>query len=814
MASIEETLGGKLGDLKRLSDAARAQTAGDAASRFVGQYGPIHQQLTALVDAIEVSNPKMLHVFGDVRKYFDPLEGDPLRGLIDLDDLEVVGFIDALGRGLSDLLGGSYLALNALEQAYESGVRETLECGTATPTYTVQRAGDQMPVILQAAMKEYSETVLGYEKSISGLYLLVRKQYKKLRRKYLGDVSGKEPEKDDMEDQILSHFFGNRPKQPEKGLGPAIALVDDNAFLTEALMGISKSLPKRYEKTVPVLRNGKVTSNTKTVKYLDDDEVETAAQSLLLFATSGYLQTVRQPNEILEKAASVVARFASIYSQVEPKLREFLKACVKYGFIRLQSDMKLDQKLPDPAIIVRHMRKVNFSNIRPIKEEIAPRTKVEKDYGNARMNLLKFLLDAVAQLEGMDRDDEKTLEFATLKVKEAIKLRDTMDDVTRTEREKRLKKDIEGENEFYVGKGGQLGSLEIEREPAPKITYSDVAGASFIKAKENVDEVVKVASHGHTMRLSAPRGDVRSNLLLIGPYGCGKSEMAKAVGADPRIIGLVVSAADLLTAYMHESVKNIKRMYEHAKDLRRQSRYTKPVGIILDEFDRLFSYGEGVHAAYDGKRMEGVLQETMDGVVGYEGVFILALTNVPNGVPQPILRRFKYVDVVGQLTKDERAELFRKFLVRGLPISDGVTQEDYLRWAEQMVDAPGDVLGKVADEVHFKFVRELTDNHPSKIAGIERSLARRLREREANAKDYEFTRKALGSYREIGAVEITNALDSVLHQPQVQMQIDAARQVYRDAEDVLKGLAVAKSVTGLGFTGDVARKSKVWTREA
>jgi SpoVK/Ycf46/Vps4 family AAA+-type ATPase len=194
------------------------------------------------------------------------------------------------------------------------------------------------------------------------------------------------------------------------------------------------------------------------------------------------------------------------------------------------------------------------------------------------------------------------------------------------------------------------------------------------------------------MRISAPRGDVRSNIMLIGPYGCGKTEMAKAICSDKRIIGFSLGAGDLLTAYMHESVKNVKRMFEAAKEMRKQSRNTKPVAIVLDEFDRLFSYGEGVHQAYDGKRMEGALQELMDGVVGYEGIFLVALTNIPKAVPAAILRRFKYVDVVGQLTTEERISLFKQFLTRGLPISGEVSENNYQEWAEKLVDAPGSTL--------------------------------------------------------------------------------------------------------------------------
>jgi hypothetical protein len=788
---------------------------------------------------------------------------------------------------------------------------------------------------------------------------------------------------------------------------------------------------------------------------------------------------------------------------------------------------------------------------------------MDTDMAIARNKLFLHLKETLTALSGMSHFEQATEDYAILRTKEAIELKKAMDDILKTEEQKNLARNIQDDNEFYLGKSGNLGSLGSEREPAPKISYEDVVGASFITAKQHIEEVVKVASHPQIMRLSAPRGDVKSNIMLIGPYGChrkgqgilmfdgsikkvedivfgdllmgpdssprtllrlvrgvddmveivpkkgdpwvvnqhhtmklvktqdksrkgyrainelvevplneyltwsqykktihplyrvgvdfqkttentnlsiepyilggllgdgclrnrqsvstadpeivqeiyayaasaglsintqskpenlamdynittgmiggqdnplrtklrkmnlfdsdsgnkfipyayktsskenrreilaglidtdghlhgstcydltskskqlttdiafiarslgmaayvrpckkksqngtegqyyrviisgdvnqipvkiprkkasqrvrkhnvlrtgfstrklgreefygftvnhdnlyllddftvvrncGKSEMAKAIGADKRIIGFNVSTADMLTAYMHESVKNVKRMYDLAKDMRRSSRYTKPVGILMDEFDRLFTYGEGVHAAYDGSRMTGVLQEMMDGIVGYEGVFLVALTNLPKSVPEAVLRRFKYIDVVGQLSQEERAQLFKHFLTRGLPIDPSVTQENYMAWSEIMVGAPGDVIGKVADEIHFKFMHELVEAKPEKVKAIEKALNKRLRDRESKKQDFDFIRKALGSYKTITAEEISSALETVIKQPQVKMQIEKAVQVYKDSEDILKGLSkIGKS--GLGFGGDVRKKSDLWGKD-
>jgi SpoVK/Ycf46/Vps4 family AAA+-type ATPase len=656
--------------------------------------------------------------------------------------------------------------------------------------------------MMNEIQREYEGTVLNFDKLLAAVYLNTRQEYKYLRRKFLGSEANT-PEKDDLEEHLMSSLFGFRPPAKPDSTGAPIALIDDNCVLTQVLMDLSDNVPAFYKKIMPS-KNGK---RSKTVKHLDAGEVEDFAQLLIAVSHPKYLEYISQPNSYLATIMETLEKFYELYKPVATAFHNLLQKLGEFQGV---------DKMATPQAIARQYSRINFLAIRPDSEDIEPKTKVERDYGIARTKLLKHLNETLSTLSSMNRRnvrlDTELDDYAVEQTKLAVNMKTAMVEVQQSERKRQLTRNIREDNEFYVSRTGNLGSLEVEREPAPRITYNQVVGATFIKAKEHVEEVVKVASHAHVMRVSAPRGDIKSNLMLIGPYGCGKTEMAKAIGADPRIIGFNVTAADLLTAYMHESVKNVKRLYDHAKDLRQKSRFTKPVAILLDEFDRLFSYGEGVHQAYDGKRMEGVFQEMMDGVVGYEGVFLVALTNIPKQVPEAILRRFKYVDVVGQLTKEERASLFKQFLTKGLPVADDVTETSYLEWADRLEDAPGDVLGKVADEVHFKFMKEFVDKHGDKVSGIERRLSKRLRDKEIEERDRKFLRDALKQYKIVGANDVSDALDMVIKQPQIQMQINKAKQVYRDAGELMQGLS---SIGGkeMGFGGTVKKRSALWSAE-
>lgn len=747
---------------------------------ILAKYGSLRNELDTLSSLISTKKRKIDTILSQTKQKLDPFHKrfDPTSQAL-MSELGFFRFLNAVGGSIIQFMQASSTRLQLIDM-YATSLLPVLRGDRDTELASVVVAEEAGSDLLTQAALEYNNTVLGFERLLGSVYLGTRNEYSRLRRKFLGGTQN-QGDDDDIENQLMASFFGGRAPKRE-GSGPAVALIDDNCVLTKLFLDITDNLPRHYEKVVPVLKRGKLTGKTEKQYILDNGEVEDWAGTLITISEKAVWDYINAPNDLLKTIMDCIRGFQMEYNQIASAIHALvLKANLHHGETR--------RIIEDPEALVKQYKRINFLSIRPSAEDIAPRTKMETDLAAARTKLFDHLKETLTALNGMDRHATSTEEYALQRLKEAIDLRKETDDIQKSEAQKELNRNIEDENEFYVGKSGNIGALLVEREAAPKIKYEDVVGASFVKAKKHIEEVIQVASHPHTMRLSAPRGDVKSNILLIGPYGCGKSEMARAIGGDKRIIGFNVAVADLLTAYMHESVKNVKRMYDHAKDLRRRSRYTKPVGILLDEFDRLFNYGEGVHQAYDGGRMTGVLQEMMDGIVGYEGVFMVGLTNVPKQIPEAVLRRFKYVDVVGQMTQEERASLFEKFLSRGLPIDSSVTKDNYMTWAEALNHAPGDVIGKVTDEIHFKFMHELVLSDSKLATSIERTLSKKLKDREAGKKDYQYLRSALAKYRVITPDEVTKALESVIAQPQVKMQINKAKQVFRDAKEIVDGLS-------------------------
>lgn len=809
---LEEHLDKKL---EEHLDAESEKLSQQLLSSLRARYAPFVNDISALAERAS----KMASMLIPLRnKYLDSLYPERNRMYLEgasLGELDFFKFLyNMLGR-MDHTLGTS---INNITQIWADSRRVLAVIRPIAghkPTFgECQSAEESGARLLRTIQTEFDNTMLKFDELLRDVYMHVKEEYKRMRKQFLGRAAGP-PEQDRLEEDFMQQMFGFKRKQEMPALNPAMELINDNVMLTQFLMDLSEVIPERHEHTIPLYKNGVATGRTKTAKIIDESHVDDAIEMLTSAANARYLQHAENPSKTLEIVFEVLQDFHASYREFAEIIDRVME---KTSSVTVMSRKGTDFRSMSPSRIERQFLRINFLGLQPAAEDVAPRNRMERDYSVARNKLLLHIMETVQKVLGMpmqlpDRPNiaEEIEGYLRVRVHEAIELKAKVKEVIETEQQRSLKRNIQDDNEFYISKGtGRIGELTLERASAPKIVYADVVGVSFSKAKEHVEEVVKVASHPHIMRLSAPRGDVRSNLLLIGAYGAGKTEFAKAVGSDQRVIGVNIATADLLTAYMHESVKNVKRMYDAAADLRKGSRNTKPVGILLDEFDRLFSYGEGVNTAYDGARMEGTMQEMMDGVLGYEGVFLVAMTNVPKRIPEAILRRFKYVDVVGQLTNAERAQLLKQFLSRGLPLHPMIGEEDYLRWAEQLDHAPGDVLGKIADEVHFKFMHEMADKNPKRVAGIERILSQRLRERAAKPADREYLKKALAGHREIDAIEIDLAIRTVTAQPQIQMQIKKSREVYRDADEIMKGLSRVDS-SGLGF--GAAKKSELWGRD-
>jgi len=143
------------------------------------------------------------------------------------------------------------------------------------------------------------------------------------------------------------------------------------------------------------------------------------------------------------------------------------------------------------------------------------------------------------------------------------------------------------EEEAVPQSGG--GKAPFQRVPPPKVIYEQLS--EYVVGQEQAKKVLSVAVYNHYKRITAGDGpaDVeleKSNILLLGPTGCGKTLLARTLA---RILDAPFTIADATAlteaGYVGEDVENILlRLIQAADyDIPRAER-----GIVyIDEIDKI-----------------------------------------------------------------------------------------------------------------------------------------------------------------------------------------------------------------------------------
>jgi ATP-dependent Clp protease ATP-binding subunit ClpX len=132
------------------------------------------------------------------------------------------------------------------------------------------------------------------------------------------------------------------------------------------------------------------------------------------------------------------------------------------------------------------------------------------------------------------------------------------------------------------------GATPLQRVPPPKLIYQQLS--EYVVGQERAKKVLSVAVYNHYKRIGAKQSkDVeleKSNILLLGPTGCGKTLLARTLAKVLDVPFTIADATALTEAgYVGEDVENILlRLIQAADfDVAKAER-----GIIyIDEIDKI-----------------------------------------------------------------------------------------------------------------------------------------------------------------------------------------------------------------------------------
>ncbi len=221
----------------------------------------------------------------------------------------------------------------------------------------------------------------------------------------------------------------------------------------------------------------------------------------------------------------------------------------------------------------------------------------------------------------------------------------------------------------------------------PKVTFDDVAGMEEVKEElEEVVEFLKKPERFRKLGATIPRG-----VLLVGPPGCGKTLLARAVAGEAGVSFFYISGSDFVEMFVGVGASRVRDLFQQAK-------MHLPAIVFIDELDAVGRLrGAGLGGGHDEREQTlNALLVEMDGFDPNDDVILLAATNRPDVLDPALLRpgRFDRRVVVPLPDINERKDIFEIY-VRDKPVTDDV---DVAVLARQTVGFSGADIENVANE--------------------------------------------------------------------------------------------------------------------
>lgn len=201
-------------------------------------------------------------------------------------------------------------------------------------------------------------------------------------------------------------------------------------------------------------------------------------------------------------------------------------------------------------------------------------------------------------------------------------------------------------------------------ENVPKVTFDDVAGVD--EAKQELGEVVDFLKN--PKKFQALGAKIPKGVLLLGPPGCGKTLLARAIAGEAGVPFFHISGSDFVEMFVGVGASRVRDLFDTAKA-------NRPSLIFIDEIDAVGRQrGAGLGGGHDEREQTlNQLLVEMDGFDPNAGVILIAATNRPDVLDPAILRpgRFDRRVVVDNPDAIGR-EAILNVHVKGKPLADDV----------------------------------------------------------------------------------------------------------------------------------------------
>jgi cell division protease FtsH len=195
---------------------------------------------------------------------------------------------------------------------------------------------------------------------------------------------------------------------------------------------------------------------------------------------------------------------------------------------------------------------------------------------------------------------------------------------------------------MMAARGEQLGSRIMSfgkiksniQSNNEKATFDDVAGVD--EAKEELKEVIEFLKD--PKKFQKLGGKIPKGVLLVGPPGCGKTLIARAVAGEAGVHFINISGSNFVEMFVGVGASRVRDLFEQGRKAGKID--GKGAIIFIDEIDavgRLRFSGIGGGNDEREQTLNQLLVE-MDGFDGHQGLILIAATNRPDTLDPALLR--------------------------------------------------------------------------------------------------------------------------------------------------------------------------------
>ena len=205
-----------------------------------------------------------------------------------------------------------------------------------------------------------------------------------------------------------------------------------------------------------------------------------------------------------------------------------------------------------------------------------------------------------------------------------------------------------------------------------QVTFDDVAGVD--EAKEELKEIIAFLKD--PKKFQRLGGKIPKGVLLVGPPGCGKTLIARAVAGEAQVPFHSISGSDFVEMFVGVGASRVRDLFEQGRKASKLS--GKGCIIFIDEIDAVGRLRfAGIGGGHDEREQTlNQLLVEMDGFDPQEGIILVAATNRPDTLDPALLRpgRFDRHVVIDRPDIKGR-EAILKVHIRNIKLAKNVSLE-------------------------------------------------------------------------------------------------------------------------------------------